>query len=67
MSKQENNLLEHAVINQLKMYLHDQEYDSISELINQLIFLEPAKKVLIEFLSDKEKERWLEGNTNLCY
>lgn len=61
------DLLEQAVINQIESDLENQEYDSISELIKNLIHLEPAQKLLIEYLSDKTKEDWLEGKIQIKY
>jgi DNA-binding SARP family transcriptional activator len=65
--EEENILLEHAIINQFETDLNDQDYDSMSEMIQQLIFLEPARKVLIDYLSDTAKENWLEGKTTIRY
>lgn len=62
-----NNLLEHAVLNQIESDLDEHDYDSLSEMIGLLIKSEPAKKILIEYLSDTAKENWLEGKTNCRY
>ena len=67
MEKKENNLLEHAIINQLEFDFNLQDYTALSELIQRLIFLEPARKLLIAYLSDTEKEQWLEKKTNTRY
>ena len=61
------NLLLHAVLNQLETDFNDQDYDSIDEMLTHLIFLEPARKVLIEYLSDSAKENWIEGKTITRY
>jgi hypothetical protein len=60
---EQDNLLCHAVINQLEADLNEQEYDSLDELITQLVKDEKTKKILIEYLSDTVKEFWLEGKT----
>ena len=65
--EQEDYLLEHAVINQLEADLNDQDFDAISEMIQHLMFLEPARKVLIEYLGDSAKKNWLEGKTTVRY
>ena len=63
----ENNLLEHSVINQLETDLNDQDFDAMSEMLSLLIKNEESKKILIEYLSDTAKENWLEGKTNVRY
>lgn len=64
MKKTEENLLEHAFINQLETDFNDQEYDAMSEMIQLLIKNQDNKKIIIEYLSDTAKENWLEGRTN---
>ena len=64
MENQEQNLLEHAFINQLETDLDSQDYDAMSEMIQLLIKNEDNKKIIIEYLSDTAKENWLEGRTN---
>ncbi len=64
---EEQNLLEHAVISQIKKDLNENDLESLSELISNLIHLEPANKLLVEYLSDDLKERWLEGKVELQY
>lgn len=59
----ENDLLEHAVINQLETDFDDQDFDAMSEMIQCLIQVEDAKKILIEYLSDSGKENWIEQKT----
>lgn len=60
----ENNLLVHALLNQLESDFEEQEYDSIDELLSSLIKDDKNKVLLIEYLSDTAKENWLEGKTN---
>ena len=67
MQNDKDNLLEHAVINQLETDFDDQDYDAMSEMLQHLMFLEPARKVLVEYLSDTAKENWLDGNTVIRY
>tara|TARA_Y100000389_G_C17330170_1_gene447640 strand:+ start:62 stop:265 length:204 start_codon:yes stop_codon:yes gene_type:complete len=64
MENQEQNLLEHAFINQLETDFNDQEYDAMSEMIQLLIENEDNKKIIVEYLSDTAKENWIEGRTN---
>ena len=65
--EEQNTLLEHAVINQIETDLNDNEYDSISDMLNKLFEIEEAKTILIEYLSDSAKENWLEGKTSIRY
>ncbi len=64
MENQEQNLLEHAFINQLETDFNEQEYDVMSKMIQLLIKNEDNKKIIIEYLSDTAKKNWLEGRTN---
>ena len=64
MENQEQNLLEHSFINQLETDFNDQDYNAMSEMIQLLIKNEDNKKIIVEYLSDTEKENWLEGRTN---
>jgi hypothetical protein len=57
------NLLLHAVINQLETDFNDHEYDAMDEFLTLLIKDEKSKNILIEYLSDTAKENWLEGKT----
>lgn len=63
----EKELLEQAIVNQIEKDLEEQDYDSLSELIKNLIHLEPAEKLLIGYLSDEVRENWLEGNVEIKY
>jgi len=63
----ENDLLEHAVLNQIETDFNDKDFDALSEMLKNLIYLEPARKVLIEYLTDTAKENWIEGRTNTRY
>lgn len=64
MENQEQNLLEHAFINQLETDFNDQDYDAMSEMIQLLIKNEDNKKIIVEYLSDTAKENWLKGRAN---
>ena len=44
----ENNLLEHSVVNQLETDFNDQDFDAMSEMLSLLIKNEESKKILIE-------------------
>lgn len=62
-----NDLLEQAVVNQLEQDLDNQEYDALSELLSKLIQIEEAKELLVGYLSDTQKEKWLEGKVVIRY
>jgi len=63
----ENNLLEHAVINEIEKDLKDKDFESLSFLLEKLISVESTKKLLIEYLSDNEREMWIEVKTKTRY
>ena len=63
----ENDLLEQAIINQIEKDLEENDYDAISEMLRQLIHLEPAKKILVGYLSDEIKEQWIDGKIQIKY
>jgi predicted CopG family antitoxin len=63
----ENELLEQAVVNQLEVDLNNKEYDSLSELLKNLIKLKSAKTLLIEYLGHMELEDWVENKTKIKY
>lgn len=65
--EEKDYLLKHAIINQLEVDFNDNDFESISELIQILINLEPAEKALIGYLSDTALENWQEGKTNTRY
>jgi hypothetical protein len=67
MERTENEMLEHAVVNQLEVDFNDLDFDAMSEMLKNLIHLEPARKVLTEYLSDTAKENLIEGRTNCRY
>jgi len=64
---EQDSLLEQAVINQLEKDIEENEFDAMSELIRQLILLEPARKCLLDYLSDEVKEEWLNGDMKITY
>lgn len=64
MGDQEQNLLEHAFMNQLEIDFNDKDYDAMSRMIQLLIKNKANENIIIEYLSDTEKENWLEGRTN---
>jgi len=63
----ENELLEQAVVNQLEVDLNNKEYNSLSELLKNLIKLKSAKTLLIEYLGHMELEDWVENKTKIKY
>lgn len=63
----ENELLEHEVINQLEADFDNQDYDAMSEMLTLLMKNEESKNILIEYLSDSAKENWLEKRTAVRY
>ncbi len=64
MENQEKNLFEHAFINQLETDFTEGKFYAMSKMIQLLIENEENRKIIIEYLSDTEKENWLEGSTN---
>ena len=60
-------LLEHAVINQLESDFDDQDYDAMSEMIQFLLKSENSRHILIEYLSDEQREYWIQGKTKTRY
>lgn len=66
-TKDDDNLLMHAVINQLEADFSDIEFDAMSEMLELLIKNKESKKILIEYLGDTAKENWLEGKTNVRF
>jgi len=67
MEDQEDSLLEHAIINQLEADFNALDYDAMSEMLKNLIYLEPARRVLVEYLGDSARENWMEGRTSTRY
>ena len=65
--EEQDDLLEQAVINQIEKDLNENDFESLSELLKQLIHLEPARKCLVEYLSDETRENWLEGKIEIKY
>jgi len=62
-----DNLLEHSVVNQLEADFGDNDFDSMSEMISNLIHLEPARKVLFNYLSDTAQNNLEQGLTKIRY
>jgi len=63
----QNDLLEHAVINQLESDFFDNDFDAISEMLQLLIKSDESRSILIEYLSDNAKENWIERKTVIRY
>lgn len=62
-----NNLLLHAILNQIETDFDDQDYESIDEMLQLLMKNPEAKNILIEYLSDSAKANWLEDKTAKRY
>lgn len=62
-----NDLLEHAVLNQIEADLNSNDYDALSEMLQLLISKEESRNILIGYLSDTAKENWIEGRTHRRY
>jgi len=60
-------LLEHAFINQFEDDYHSCDFGAISKLIEILLLNPKTKESIINYLSDDEKERLLEGKTYCRY
>ena len=63
MEHTQDELLQHEIINQFDEDLTHKDYESMSYMLEQLIELEEAKKILIDYLGDEHKERWIERKT----
>ena len=63
----QKHLLMHAVINQVESDINEFDYDAFDELLNKLMENVANVALLIGFLSDKERELWLEDKTNQRY
>jgi hypothetical protein len=50
------DLLSQAVINQIEKDIEDQEYESIDELLLQLMKSKKAKAILMDYIGDEVKE-----------
>jgi hypothetical protein len=55
---EKNNLLLHAVINQLEYDFNNNEYDSLNELLKELIKNKDSKELLKEYLSEEIKKEF---------
>lgn len=64
---EQESLLELAVINQIEKDIEEDEFESLSQLLQQLFQLEGAKKCLEDYLSDDIKEEWLSGEMRIKY
>jgi len=63
----EDELLKHAVLNQIETDFDDKDFDAIDELLEQVIKNEEMKGKLIAYLSDSARENWIEGKTHVRY
>ena len=67
LNERSNNLLLHAVLNQIETDFDDQDYESIDELLQRLIDIPQAKDLLTGYLSDTALENWKLGRTAKRY
>ncbi len=67
MNEEKKDLLTMAVINQFEVDLEDQEYECLDEMLTQLLKSEENQRVLIDYLSDDSKEKWIEGKVTIKY
>lgn len=63
----DDELLEHAVLNQLESDINEWDYDSYSKLIGNLLKNEENKKILFSYLSQSAQENLKEGTTTKRY
>lgn len=63
MKEVNKDALEHAVINQLEADFEDQDYDSMSEMLQMLMKDDNNVEILINYLSDTAQENLTEGKT----
>lgn len=59
--------IEHAIINQIELDFESQDYDALSEMLQCLLQVKEAKKILINYLSDNLLEDVVEGRIKLRY
>ena len=59
----DNILLEHAVVNQLESDFHDNDFDSMSEMIALLLESEDNRSILFNYLSDSAQQNLKDGKT----
>lgn len=64
---EEENLLIHAVLTEMKTDLYDGYYESVDGLIELLIKIPDAKNLLMGFLGDETLEEWRNGQTTKLY
>jgi ABC-type uncharacterized transport system involved in gliding motility auxiliary subunit len=64
---EENDLLEHAFVNQLEADFEDNDFDSMSAMIQALLESEDNKQIILGYLSDSAKENLIEGRTSIRY
>lgn len=62
-----NNLLIHAIINQLEADFEDGDFDSMDGMLSSLIRNPKTKDVLISYLGDSCKESWIENKIKTRY
>lgn len=60
---EKDNLLLHAILNQIETDFDEQDYDSIDEMLQLLMENPEAKHILTEYLSESAKANWLEDKT----
>lgn len=63
MSKESQDNLQHAVINQLEADFGENNFEEIGDFLEELIKNEDNHKIIMDYLSDSAKENWLEGKT----
>ena len=63
MKEVNKDALEHAVINQLESDFEDQDYDSMSEMLQLLMKDDNNVEILINYLSDTAQENLAECRT----
>ena len=52
-----------AVLNQLEADFDDQEFDSVEELIKELVKSKPVRRILFDYLSESAQQNLREGLT----
>lgn len=62
-----DDLLEHEVLNQIEADLNDNDYESISEMLQKLMESPISKEILYQYLSDSAQKNLKEGLTKKRY
>lgn len=63
----DENLLVHAILNQIEADFQSQDFEALDCLLRNLIWSDESKKELLSYLGDSAKENLMEGKTKTRY